>query len=429
MVNAEGEIRRIRPGAGTYAVDQGESVEVGVQLQAAQFQAPFAVMDQTNATALRARLGETKAEFFTDVEVNGAADVSGIFSAGQLRSEGIVQVCVNPPAGATVAVDGTLRATGNISTTAALRADGVEPLTGSTLNVAGALSATEPVTVTGPTNPPSHLFAGTLVLGKWRIRGNEAGAIYVERFDDDGAIVSDAWLNVASFVHNADNNVPGLDVANLGVPGTATVGTMAVTGDLTTAGTTRCDVFKGRQAAQVTCQDNLTVTGSTSLQDLGVQGTVELGQLRLHHDTTAVIVERLSGGAWERAATIGHDDTLGGAIVTDNLAVDGTATVNNLQIGGSLTGWTPFWCAGKIAANASVLTSVGAYGFSVVNTSVGQYKITYDVPHPLADCIVQIAGHGYIYLSAANSTHFSVVCKRFDFALANMDLHFSVLRP
>ena len=142
MVNEAGEIRRIRAGAGAYAMDQGDSVEVGVQLQAAQFQAPFAVMDQTNATALRARLGETKAEFFTDVEVNGAADVSGIFSAGQLRSEGLVQVGVNPPAGATVAVDGTVRATGNISTTAALRADGVEPLTGSTVNVAGDLTTT-----------------------------------------------------------------------------------------------------------------------------------------------------------------------------------------------------------------------------------------------------------------------------------------------
>jgi hypothetical protein len=151
LVNAEGEIRRIRPGAGAYAVDQGASVEVGVQLQAAQFQAPFAVMDQANATALRARLGETKAEFFTNVEVNGAADVSGIFSAGQLRSEGLVQVGVNPPAGATVAVDGTLRAKGNISTTAALRADGVEPLTGSAVNVAGALAVTDDLTTTGTT--------------------------------------------------------------------------------------------------------------------------------------------------------------------------------------------------------------------------------------------------------------------------------------
>jgi hypothetical protein len=57
LLNAEGEILRIRPGAGAYAMDQGNSVEIRVQLQAAQFQAPFAVMDQANATALCARLG------------------------------------------------------------------------------------------------------------------------------------------------------------------------------------------------------------------------------------------------------------------------------------------------------------------------------------------------------------------------------------
>jgi hypothetical protein len=59
-------------------------------------------MNATNATALRARLGETKAEFFTNVEMSGAADVSGTLTAGQLKSESIVQVGVTQPAGATV---------------------------------------------------------------------------------------------------------------------------------------------------------------------------------------------------------------------------------------------------------------------------------------------------------------------------------------
>jgi hypothetical protein len=122
-------------------------VEVGVQLQAVQFQAPFAVMDATNATALCARLGETQAEVFTPVKVNGAADVSGTLSAGQISSEGIVQVGVNPPAGATVSVNGTLRATDNISTSAALWADSLTPLTGTLV------TATSNLTVTGFFSP------------------------------------------------------------------------------------------------------------------------------------------------------------------------------------------------------------------------------------------------------------------------------------
>jgi hypothetical protein len=106
------------------------------------------------------------------------------------------------------------------------------------------------------------------VLGKWRLRGSETGAIYVGRLDDDGAIVTDGWVNVASFVHNADNNVPGLDVQNLGVPGTATVGSLAAGTDVA------ADMLRARTANQLTVSDNLTVTGCMVVQDLSVQGNL-----------------------------------------------------------------------------------------------------------------------------------------------------------
>jgi hypothetical protein len=76
------------------------SVELGVQLQAAQFQAPFAVMDQANATALRARISETKAEFFTPVEINGSLNVSGTDFATALA--GKQDVLEQPGFGATL---------------------------------------------------------------------------------------------------------------------------------------------------------------------------------------------------------------------------------------------------------------------------------------------------------------------------------------
>jgi hypothetical protein len=63
------------------------------------------------------------------------------------------------------------------------------------------------------------MFPGSLQLGKWRIRGTEPGAFILERFDDDGAIQSDAWRTVASFGHNADTNVNRLSVDNLSVGG------------------------------------------------------------------------------------------------------------------------------------------------------------------------------------------------------------------
>jgi hypothetical protein len=36
---------------------------------------------------------------------------------------------------------------------------------------------------------------------------------------------------------------------------------VTATEDLTVTGTMLCDEFKGRQASEVTCQDNLTVQG------------------------------------------------------------------------------------------------------------------------------------------------------------------------
>jgi hypothetical protein len=93
------------------------------------------------------------------------------------------------------------------------------------LTQVGALEASgvvvDDVILVGNGHPtPCLMFPGSLALGKWRIRGSESGAFIVERFDDDGAIQSDAWRTVASFGHNADTNVNRLSVDNLTVAGT-----------------------------------------------------------------------------------------------------------------------------------------------------------------------------------------------------------------
>jgi hypothetical protein len=62
---------------------------------------------------------------FADLTLNG------IVRAAQLRSEGIAQVGSSPPAGVDLAVGGSIGATGNISTTAALMANSLVPVSGS----------------------------------------------------------------------------------------------------------------------------------------------------------------------------------------------------------------------------------------------------------------------------------------------------------
>jgi hypothetical protein len=107
-----------------------------------QVVAPFSVMGP-NMMAVRARFGDTKAEIFAELEVNDDARVTGIMRAAQLRSDGIMQVGSSPPAGADLAVGGTVSATGNISTSAALRANSITPVSGTVV------TATDDLTVQG----------------------------------------------------------------------------------------------------------------------------------------------------------------------------------------------------------------------------------------------------------------------------------------
>jgi hypothetical protein len=55
-------------------------------------------------------------------------------------------------------------------------------------------------------------------LGKFRLRA-EPGIVHLERFDDDGELVTDSWLPVASFTWNSDTNRAGLAVQSLSLGG------------------------------------------------------------------------------------------------------------------------------------------------------------------------------------------------------------------
>jgi hypothetical protein len=90
--------------------------------------------------ATRAKFGDSKAEIFAELEVNDDARVTGILRAAQLRSDGIVQVGSSPPAGVDLAVGGSIGATGNISTSAALRTNTLTAVSGSVVTASGDLT-------------------------------------------------------------------------------------------------------------------------------------------------------------------------------------------------------------------------------------------------------------------------------------------------
>jgi hypothetical protein len=226
-------------------------MELGLDPQNVQLRAPFSVRDSAGI-ALRARLGETKAQFFTAVEVGS-----------------------NPPAGSDLAVGGSIGATGNISTTAALMANSLVPVSG-------------PV-VTTPY-------------------------------------------------------------------------------DFTVEGTTRFDAFQGRVANQVTCQDNLTVTG-----ELVCQG--------------------------------------------------------NLSVSGNVVGWSPFWAAGMVSGTGVALATKGRVGFTCTRVSVGRFRIDFATPHPDGDAYVinAVAAVFHCWVGFLTPEFFEVNMANAGNSLIDANFHFAVL--
>jgi hypothetical protein len=160
MVNTQGKILRLLPGTSLYATAASSAgyVEIGLDPQHVQLRAPFSVRD-AEGVSLRARF-DAKAQIFTAMEVGGGP----------------------PPAGSDLAVGGSIGATGNISTSAALMANSLVPHSGLTvtapynlavdgtltvagLNVAAALAASEPkFTAVSPLQKVLNIQSGQLEL-------------------------------------------------------------------------------------------------------------------------------------------------------------------------------------------------------------------------------------------------------------------------
>jgi hypothetical protein len=187
LVNAAGQVLRLLPGSGAYAfpVVASGSVELGVITQGAQFQAPFAVMN-ADKTSQRAQFSDTRADLFTDLYVNGTANVSGSLAASSFSCPEIFTNAVAPWSG------GAIR--------------------------------------------PGDPQGGTVEMGKWRFRGSNPGEFYLERFDDDGDLRTDEWVKIATFGYTTNINSPGMGVDNFGVLYNFTAGNATVTGDLSVAG-------------------------------------------------------------------------------------------------------------------------------------------------------------------------------------------------
>ena len=85
-------------------------------------------------------------------------------------------------------------------------------------------------------NPTADVIANAVVNGKFRLHAPDNTGVQSQRFDDNGAIQTDSWRQIAKCAWD--------DVGE---------------------GSLRCNSFRGVDATQVTCADSLHITGNLTV--------------------------------------------------------------------------------------------------------------------------------------------------------------------
>jgi hypothetical protein len=259
------------------------------------------------------------------------------------------------------------------------------------------------------------MFPGSLTLGEWRLRGNEAGTFFVERFDGDGTLVTDSWLEVARIAFNTNINTAKLETQSLSTSQTST------------------DTLRAMNAAQLTIDDSVVVTGNLA----ALSG--EFGALTT---TSEVLTDTLHARS-ENQLTVADSLRVTGVLeaqsnvgVTGQVAAQSMFCTGDMTIQGDLYGWKPYFCAGRVVG-ATPSTSVGRVGYTVWRPSgfpTGVFHVIFNSLAPNNNYVVTLAqqGAGSVTLWNAadrqpSDTGLHVVCYNTAQQLTDFTFHFAVV--
>jgi hypothetical protein len=284
-----GSIKAIKATAPVQVTSTDTHVDVG--MDASYFGAITAIADEAASKQAQLSAGSSLVlheKLLEGTKVKSLAPGAGV----ELSSTGeLVTVTVSPnlavstltaPASTPLSVVGGLQVSG-LTQLADIEAHG--------------LTAEQFVWLTGSAGAPnSIMFPGSLTLGKWRVRGDEAGRFVLERFDDDGDVQTDGWLPVTAFTHDPNTNAAGLESAAV-----------------------RVDTISPLSANAITCDGHLTADNLTV-------GGVSFASLNFTAVQPLQKVVNLSTGAVE-------------------------LRVNADQL-------NPFWCAGKVGSTGAILANL-----------------------------------------------------------------------
>jgi hypothetical protein len=141
-----------------------------------------------------------------------------------------------------------------------------------------------------------------------------------------------------------------------------------MSGNLSVDGQLATDSIRGRVANEVTIADNLKVTGTTVLD-----GNLD----------------------------VGFNLTCGDIIANGIYGTAATQIQSNINT--AISNYSPFWAAGRVAANGTIAIKKGRVDFSCARTAAGNYLITFAQPHPEgANYVIQLSS--YVFFSQVNGS-------------------------
>jgi hypothetical protein len=249
------------------------------------------------------------------------------------------------------------------------------------------------------------MFPGSLQLGKWRTRGSDEGRFVLERLDDDGKVQTNGWVQAAAFTHNANTNASGLEVETVRAQ-TLLIGPDPL-GDPSVAAWVD---------GKIRATDNLQTT------------------TRLRADTIAPFLAGI-------CRVDGAGLIVDGEVRTDTIRAreeNGTTSVSKLAVTGSLTvggasviGGSPYWVAGKVHGDTSILVSNGRVAYTIAQTSAGNFRIDFASPHPngvhYVISLTWTAANYWVDGASITASSFLVAFRTSNFSNTNVPFFFMVL--
>jgi hypothetical protein len=108
-----------------------------------------------------------------------------------------------------------------------------------------------------------------------------------------------------------------------------------------------------------------------------------------------------------------------------------TSDMSQVHVSLDPAGVNPFWVAGKVDSNASVLVSKGKVAFTVTQTTTGNYRVDFASPHPAGVhyviSLTAASANFWVDQSSTTASSFLIALRASNFGNTSAQFHISVL--